>query len=340
LDEDRLRFVALTIILTTASTIAIDVAMTRASCYCCCYLLLQDHSLSLCVSLSFFSFPLPSSGTTSSLFSAAIPNEDQHWAFDPISDLWTPVFSAGPAPAARCFAGFVSGKASRANSLFLFGGIDSNGNLLNDLWEFQTRSSAWRALSSFLTGRSPSPRFGMGFISDNAGDIYIVGGEGADGGNDDFYKVPLPRDDAKLPKNRYEFLQIYDEDTVNGLDDLDRPDDSLGLRGQIQLCYPVNSPIYPCDLKLTGSATWWRVMLQCDGKKGCQGISLRSMHLLCDPKEQKTSPTFEVSGEAEFSVTDSIVTDCSSDASGGFVRAYDKAVVKIDGSAISRSKVG
>jgi hypothetical protein len=291
----------------------------------------------LCVSS--FIFLLSSSGATARLFEAAIPNDDQHWSFDPISDLWTPVFSTGPMPAARCFAGFVSGKASRANSLFLFGGIDSNGNLLNDLWEFQTRSSAWIALSSFLTGRSPSPRFGMGFISDDAGDIYIVGGESADGGNDDFYKVPLPRDDAKLPKNRYEFLQIYDEDTVNGLDDLDRPNDSLGLKKQIQLCYPVNSPIYPCNLKLTGRATWWRVMLQCDGKKGCQKISMHSMHLECDPNERKTSPTFEVSGGAEFSVTDSIVTDCSSDASGGFVRAYDNAVVMIDGSAISSSQV-
>jgi len=250
-----------------------------------------------------------------------------------------PVISAGPTPASRCFAGFVSGKANRTNSLFLFGGIDSNGNMLNDLWEFQTGSSPWRSLSSFLKGRSPSPRFGMGFIGDNAGDIYIVGGEGADGGFVDFYKVPLPRDDAKLPTNRYEFLQIYDEDTVNGLDDLDRPDDSLGLKRQIRLCYPVNAPIYPCNLKLTGRATWWRVMLQCDGKRGCQKVSIHSMHLVCDPREQKIFPTFEVSGGAELSVTNSIITDCSSDASGAFVRAYDNAVVTIEASAISRSKV-
>jgi hypothetical protein len=151
--------------------------------------------------------------------------------------------------------------------------------------------------------------------------------------------VPLPRDDAALPKNRYEFLQIYDEDTVNGHDDLDRPDDSLGLKKQIQLCYPANAPIYPCHLKLTGRATWWRVMLLCDGKKGCEKISMKSFHLVCDPTEQKTYPTFEVSGGAELSVTDSIIADCSSDASGGFVRAYDNAVVMIDGSAISRSKV-
>ena len=114
---------------------------------------------------------------------------DQHWVLDPVSEQWTQVISTGPAPTARCFAGFASGRASRANSLFLFGGVDINGNMLNDLWEFQPTGSAWRSLSSFLTGRSPSPRFGMGFISDDAGDIYIVGGQGAAKGFLDFYKV-------------------------------------------------------------------------------------------------------------------------------------------------------
>jgi hypothetical protein len=96
-------------------------------------------------------------------------------------------------------------------SLFLFGGIDRNGNLLNDLWEYQTTSATWREISSFLTGQPPSPRLGLSLISDDLGDVYVVGGEGANAGFRDFFKVPLPEDGAPLPTSRYEFLQIYDE---------------------------------------------------------------------------------------------------------------------------------
>ena len=48
-------------------------------------------------------------------------------------------------------------------------------------------------------------------ISDDLGDVYVVGGEGSDAGLRDFFKVPLPQDGVPLPTSRYEFLQIYDE---------------------------------------------------------------------------------------------------------------------------------
>ena len=63
----------------------------------------------------------------------------------------------------------------------------------------------------FLTGQPPSPRLGLALISDDLGDVYVVGGEGVNGGLRDFFKVPLPEDGALLPTSRYEFLQIYDE---------------------------------------------------------------------------------------------------------------------------------
>jgi len=150
-------------------------------------------------------------GTEKLLFRAVIPSEDLHWTFDSATDEWTKLESTGTVPSARCFSGLVKGTSFRETSLFLFGGIDGNGNLLNDLWEYRTIGSTWREISSFLVGQPPSPRLGLGLISDDSGNLYVVGGEGASAGLRDFYKVPLPEDGVELPTSRYEFLQIYDE---------------------------------------------------------------------------------------------------------------------------------
>ena len=101
------------------------------------------------------------------LLRAVRPNADAHWVFDPSADAWAEVVSASTVPMPRCFAGLASGKGSRANSLYLFGGIDSSGNPLNDLWEYRLSTFSWRSISSFLTGRPPSPRYGLGLVSDD-----------------------------------------------------------------------------------------------------------------------------------------------------------------------------
>jgi hypothetical protein len=252
---------------------------------------------------------------------------------------WSELVSASTSPKARSFAGFTSGRGnSRANSLYLFGGIDHNGNLLNDLWEYQISKNMWRSISSFLTGRAPSPRFGMGLFSDDDGQLYILGGEGASDGFRDLFKVPLPLDDAHIPARRSEFLQIYDEDTLIGRDTPAKSFNSTVLTGKISLCYPSASPVYPCTMRMKGSASGWRVMLACDGKKGCEHITLDTIDLVCDEKTVKDHPTFEVSGGASISVSDSYISGCSSKASGGFIRAFDNAVVTINSSTIHASE--
>jgi hypothetical protein len=240
-------------------------------------------------------------------------------------------------PMARCFPGFVSGRGSRRNSLFLFGGIDANGNLLNDLWEYQTAQTQWRSLSSFLTGRRPSPRFAMGFVFDNMGDLYILGGEGENAGFVDFFKVPLPEDAAELPKSRLDFLQIYDEDILVSNEFAPASSNAPILTGRIELCSPSVSPIYPCTLKLMGRAAWWTVMLACDGRQGCNMITLDHMHLACNESANKPYPTFEVSGGSKISVLDSYISGCSSSTAGGFVRAFDRGIVIIRDTTVHKS---
>ena len=79
-------------------------------------------------------------------------------------------------------------------------------------------------------------------------------------------------------------------------------------------------------------------MLACDGRQGCEEITLDDVELVCDENEPKPDPTFEVSGGASFSVLDSVITGCSSSSSGGFVRAFDNSLVTIEASTIHASQ--
>jgi hypothetical protein len=172
----------------------------------------------------------------------------------------------------------------------------------------------------------------MGFVFDNMGDLYIFGGEGENAGFLDFFKVPLPEDDAELPKSRFDFLQIYDEDTI--VSNESAPASSNILTGQIGLCYPSKSPIYPCNLKLMGKVARWSVSLACDGRQGCTMITLDQLQLACDASANKPYPTFEVSAGSTISVLNSYISGCSSSATGGFIRAYDHGIVRIYDSTV------
>ena len=133
-------------------------------------------------------------------------------------------------------------------------------------------------------------------------------------------------------------LSTFTQDTLIGSDTADKASDAAGLTGKITLCYPKEEPIYPCTLRLKGRATWWRAMLACDGRQGCEEIILTRTELVCDKNAMKAHPTFEVSGGAKFSVLDSYIRGCSSSSSGGFVRAYDKSLVRIRNSIIHASR--
>ena len=276
-------------------------------------------------------------GVQTLLFLAASPRVDIHWVFDINEKTWTNVVSDGRVPKARSFAGFVSGRAARSNSLYLFGGLDEYGQPLSDLWEYRTKSNTWQELSAFLSGNSPQPRFGLGMFCDNQGDLYITGGQGSKQGYSDLYKVPLPRDDVKIPIARYEFLEIYDEDTIVGDDDDFKLHDAPSLTGVISLCKPMGDPVFPCALRVTGKATLWRSMFKCDRNQGCDNITLDSVHLSCDPST-KPEPTFEISNGAVLFITRSNLSNCSSKANGGLAQAYNLAEIVIDESSISGSR--
>jgi hypothetical protein len=128
------------------------------------------------------------------------------------------------------------------------------------------------------------------------------------------------------------------QDTLIGNDPADKASDAAGLTGKIDLCYPTAAPIYPCTLRLKGRATWWRAMLACDRRQGCEEIILDGIELACDKDAIKPHPTFEVSGGAKFSVLDSVIRGCSSSSSGGFIRAYDNSLVKFLNSAVHASQ--
>ena len=269
-------------------------------------------------------------------FKAMVARDDCHWIYDWIVNQWTQV-TAGPGaplPKARSFAGFTSGKAKRSGSLFLFGGMDQNGNILNDLWEFKLNARSWNELSDTLAGTAPSPRYGMGLISDDNGELFIIAGEGTSSGQLDIYKVPMLRSDTPLPMSKAQFIDVYDGDIVIASDDASNPNP---LAGAMILCSPFGSPLFPCSLHMQGTIVGWNITMLCDGKMGCVDITLSFLSLAC-VERAKDSPTFEISAGAKFTALESQVSGCSSTVSGGLIRASDRAVLVFELATVKHSQ--
>jgi serine/threonine protein kinase len=80
---------------------------------------------------------------------------------------------------------------SQDDLLLVFGGIDSQGNLLNDLWSYSPASNKWTSLtpanststaSNCVTSSSPAPRMNAAMVWDNVDQqALLYGGEGTNG---------------------------------------------------------------------------------------------------------------------------------------------------------------
>lgn len=175
----------------------------------------------------------------------------------------------------------------------------------------------------------------MGLASDSNGELFILAGEGTYSGQRNVYKVPLPTYDAPLPQSKALFINVYDGDILIGSDDASHPNP---LEGEMILCSPIGSPLFPCSMQLQGKIVGWKVMMTCNGGMGCEDVTFQSLNLNCDTSvDGKDSPTFEISSGARFVVLDSSVSGCSSKVTGGLVRAFDAASLFFERSTVSGS---
>lgn len=101
-----------------------------------------------------------------------------------------PSFTAQPAPANGAPATLRSGHSmvwdNQDNLLLVFGGIDNNGTLLNDLWAYSPTSGSWSELSPQTAttncGSVPAPREGAAMVWDSTDQqILLYGGTDGNG---------------------------------------------------------------------------------------------------------------------------------------------------------------
>jgi serine/threonine protein kinase/N-acetylneuraminic acid mutarotase len=104
----------------------------------------------------------------------------------PLSFTAQPVVASGPPTVQRSGHSIVWD--NQDGQMLVFGGIDNQGNLLNDLWSYTPGTNKWAELSSPNTsatdcsGSSPAPRMNAAMVWDSADQqILLYGGQGTDG---------------------------------------------------------------------------------------------------------------------------------------------------------------
>ena len=111
---------------------------------------------------------------------------DDVWAFDLATETWAEVTTSGIGPSARVNGSMVYD--STMDRLLLFGGNQEPSGMsydsLNDLWELDLTTGAWKVLQT--TGPTPSPRLFTTAVWDDARQWFVLFG-GAD--NDAFFNT-------------------------------------------------------------------------------------------------------------------------------------------------------
>lgn len=84
---------------------------------------------------------------------------DDLWALDLKTIVWTKISfkHEDPKPCARAAHGGISVD----KSFFVFGGIDSSNNALNDLWKYDSELNQWSIIDIF--GYKPPPRLDFAY---------------------------------------------------------------------------------------------------------------------------------------------------------------------------------
>jgi N-acetylneuraminic acid mutarotase len=93
--------------------------------------------------------------------------------YDPMTNSWTVM---APMPAARYdLAVAVLGSVMDGYKIYAIGGVDSSGNTLSDVEEYDVNTDTWVARTSLTTAR-----YGHGAAAVN-GKLYVIGGQGTSG---------------------------------------------------------------------------------------------------------------------------------------------------------------
>jgi len=96
---------------------------------------------------------------------------DSCWLFNSAANSWTPVNTALPPNRA-----YHTALTDSSNTfVYLFSGVDSNGNLLEDMWSYSIYTNSW---STVVANNGNSPAARKGHVMWLVGDfIYIYGGD-------------------------------------------------------------------------------------------------------------------------------------------------------------------
>jgi N-acetylneuraminic acid mutarotase len=99
------------------------------------------------------------------------------WAYDVDDNAWTELHpaNAGPSPRSRPTAWMVD------NQMFVFGGVTSFFQVLDDLWVYDLRTNAWTELIPLGAAGSPPPRHEAAADTEaHRGRLVLYGGEAID----------------------------------------------------------------------------------------------------------------------------------------------------------------
>ena len=151
----------------------------------------------------------------------------------------------------------------------------------------------------------------------------------------EIWRVPIGGETV-FPTQKPEFVFVYDQDVLAfGPESATNPMD-------VTLCTPAGNAILPCALNIKdGEDLAFKTSITCSWEMGCQGVSISNVKLACSADRPSDKPAFQVSGDGAYlDIKDSVISDCVTAPDGGFMRAYDQAIVSVKASTFTGCSSG
>jgi len=158
-----------------------------------------------------------SSNSKAFIFGGQLPTgelSNSLWKYDESGKIWKKIIPSNTAPSPRIYSS-ITFKAS-SQELFLYGGRDSENNILDDFWKFDIEEGSWSQLNSSSINLK---LYGTTIFSDNFDNIILFGGKSELNINEKTYKYSISQNQWSIintpvaPEARYHQTMVYSSST-------------------------------------------------------------------------------------------------------------------------------
>ncbi len=148
------------------------------------------------------------------IFGGELPTQElanDLWQYNETTKIWKKFVTQGNKPIPRIYSSITYKNSSK--EVYLYGGIDALGNILNDFWKFDIENNTWEQI--FINNAINIKLYGASVFNDGFDNIFLFGGKSENTVNSITYRYSISQNkwsninSSLNPSARYSQSQLF-----------------------------------------------------------------------------------------------------------------------------------